>query len=131
MDVGQHSRFVNNESVYDVIRREWANSFQTITSKIVQASTNSGNDSGKDSGKESNPQMGWALGRPKTGSVRFPENVKRYLTAKFDIGERTGHKADPTQVSLDIRAAKDKNGERLFKKEEWALKIFAEIGPRS
>ena len=119
MDVGQHSRIVNNESVYDVIRREWANSFKTITSKFVQASTNSGNETGK----ESTLQMGWALSRPKTGSVRFPENVRRYLTAKFDIGERTGHKADPTQVSLDLRAAKDENGERLFKKEEWLNKL--------
>ena len=33
MDVGQHSRFVNNESVHDVLRKEWANSVKTVTAK--------------------------------------------------------------------------------------------------
>ncbi len=66
--------------------------------------------------------MGWALNQPKTGSVRFPEKVKKYLVAKFDSGERAGYKADPIQVSLDIRAAKDESGERLFKREEWLNK---------
>ncbi|CAB4035495.1 hypothetical protein AC249_AIPGENE16100, partial, partial [Paramuricea clavata] len=41
MDVGQHSRFISNESVYDVLRREWANSFKTVTTKDVQASAQS------------------------------------------------------------------------------------------
>ena len=118
MDVGQHSRFISNESVYDVLRREWANSFKTVTTKDVQASAQSGNQRIQESALE----MGWALNQPKTGSVRFPEKVKKYLVAKFDSGERTGHKADPTQVSLDIRAAKDESGERLFKREEWLNK---------
>ena len=64
----------------------------------------------------------WAglwLNHAKTGSVRFPDNVKKYLVAKFDFGERTGHKADPLQVSLDIRAVKDESGERLFTRREW------------
>jgi hypothetical protein len=118
MDVGQHSRFISNESVYDVLRREWANSFKSVTTKDVQASAQSGIQRIQESALE----MGWALNQPKTGSVRFPEKVKKYLVAKFDSGERTGHKADPTQVSLDIRAAKDESGERLFKREEWLNK---------
>ena len=119
MDVGQHSRFVNNESVYDVLRKEWASSFKTVTStKNIQQRMQS---SFKES-KESSLKMGWALAQPKTGSVRFPDNVKKYLVAKFEFGERTGHKADPAQVSLDIRAAKDESGERLFTREEWLNK---------
>ena len=39
--------------------------------------------------------------------------MKKYLVAKFDLGERTGHKADP---------AKDERGERLFTREEWLKK---------
>ena len=119
MDIGKHSRFVNNESVYDVLRKEWANSFKTVTTaQNIQLPT----QSSVEESKESTLKMGWALAQPKTGSVRFPENVKKYLVAKFDFGERTGHKADPGQVSLDIRAAKDESGERLFTREEWLNK---------
>ena len=119
IDVGQHSRFVNNESIYDVLRREWANNFKTLTSKNVQASYK---QSGIIVSTISPLEMGWALSQPKTGSVRFSDKVKKYLTAKFDFGERTGHKADPAQVSLDIRGARNEGGERLFPKEEWLNK---------
>jgi len=37
------------------------------------------------------------------GATRFSVKVKEYLTAKFDIGEKTGDKADPTQVASDMR----------------------------
>jgi hypothetical protein len=66
--------------------------------------------------------MGWALNLLKKGSVRFPEKVEKNLVAKFDPGEQTGQKADPTPVALDIRAAKDESREGQFKKEEWLNK---------
>jgi len=44
------------------------------------------------------------------------------VTAKFDIGEKTGDKADPTQVASDMRNAKDDNNSRLFRREEWLTK---------
>ena len=64
MDVGQHSRFISIESVYDVLRREWANSFKQriVTTKDVQASAHSGNQRIQESALE----MGWALNQPKT-----------------------------------------------------------------
>ena len=48
--------------------------------------------------------------------------MKEYLTTKFDIGEKTGDKADPTQVDSDMRNAKDDNNRRLFRREEWLTK---------
>ena len=33
--------------------------------------------------------------------------MKEYLIAKCAIGEKTGDKADPTQVASDMRNAKD------------------------
>ena len=42
-----------------------------------------------------------------------------YLNAKFQVGERTGKKADPTEVSKAMRTAKDSNGERLFSYEDF------------
>ena len=118
VDVGEHSRFINNESVYDVLRREWANSFRTLSSTKVHPSKLSSSVQGQTSPLE----MGWALSQPKTGSTRFSDSVRKYLVAKFDYGERTGHKADPAQVSQDMRSAKDEGGERLFTREEWLNK---------
>ena len=42
-------------------------------------------------------------------SIRFSREVKEYLTAKFEIGERTGRKADPVQVEKDMRTARNVN----------------------
>ena len=47
---------------------------------------------------------------------------KKYLISKFDIGEQSGRKEDPRQVSQDMRKAKWENGERLFSREEWLTK---------
>ena len=66
--------------------------------------------------------MGWALAKPRPGSSRFSDKVKRYLTAKFDLGEQTGHKVDPQQVSNDMRKARDEQNNRLFAREEWLTK---------
>lgn len=58
--------------------------------------------------------MGWALKSSQSRRTKFTENQKQCLYAKFQIGERTGRKADPTEVSKAMRTAKDSNGERLF-----------------
>ena len=66
--------------------------------------------------------IGWALGKPRTGGVRFSEKVRMYLTAKFDMGERTGRKADPDHVAHSMRNARNERNERLFEREEWLTK---------
>ena len=43
-------------------------------------------------------------------------------SALFPVGEATGNKADPNQVSVDMRAAKEQDGERRFKRDEWLTK---------
>ena len=59
-------------------------------------------------------KMGWALKSTLSRHAKFIDKQKQYLNAKFQIGERTGKKADPTDVSKAMRTAKDSNGERLF-----------------
>ena len=66
--------------------------------------------------------MGWALVKPRAGPSMFTDKVKKYLTVKFDLGEQTGRKADPLQVSNDMRKAKDAQNNRLFTREEWLTK---------
>ena len=58
--------------------------------------------------------MGWALKHSHARSTRYSTKQKEYLIAKFQIGEQTGQKVDPTSVSRVMRTAKDSNGERLF-----------------
>ena len=66
--------------------------------------------------------MGWALHPTRGGSARFSEKVKDYLTAKFNLGERSGLKADPAQVALDMRTARDESNTMMFTREEWLTK---------
>ena len=44
------------------------------------------------------------------------------MNAKFDLGEKTGLKADPNQVSADMRNARDEENNRCFCREEWLTK---------
>ena len=46
-------------------------------------------------------QLGWVLHKPCSQAVRFTDEVKQYLTTRFELGERTGNKADPAKVAAD------------------------------
>ena len=62
--------------------------------------------------------QGWALKGMKK-ATRFNENQRQYLDNKFQIGQESGHKADPEKVSQDMRYARRDNGERRFDVEEF------------
>jgi Arf-GAP/Rho-GAP domain/ANK repeat/PH domain-containing protein 3 len=57
--------------------------------------------------------MGWAL-KNSSSSRRFTKAQKKYLTDLFVLGEQTGRKADPEQVSKAMRKTRDANGSFLF-----------------
>ena len=44
------------------------------------------------------------------------------MNAKFELGEKTGLKAGPNQVSADMRNARDEQNNRRFSREEWLTK---------
>ena len=60
-----------------------------------------------------NLRQGWALKKSKK-SKRFLIKVKWYLIDKFQVGQTTGNKIDPLQVSVDMRCARDEDGKRMF-----------------
>ena len=64
------------------------------------------------------PQQGWALRNPKK-AARFSSKQKEYLDRRFQIGEVTGKKSDPLTVSKDMRCARDAQGWRLFRVQEF------------
>ncbi len=62
--------------------------------------------------------QGWALKQSKK-NTRFNDNQKAYLDERFKIGQTTGIKADPLQVSRDFRHARTENGVRRFAINEY------------
>ena len=71
---------------------------------------------------------GWALQKARGGTARFSPKVRRYISLKFDAGERTGIKANPQHVAQDMRTARDESaGNRIFEREEWLTKTQIQV----
>ena len=62
--------------------------------------------------------QGWALKQSKK-NARFNDNQKAYPDERFKIGQATGIKADPLQVSRDFCHARNENGDRRFTINEY------------
>lgn len=115
IDVGKHV-LDQERNVYDQLRREWATKFSSISSNCSNTSAvTSQTESGSDT---SDCCMGWAL-RSTRPNPLITNCAKKYLAAKFDLGELSGQKADPNKVALDMRTARDEDNKKLFKREEW------------
>jgi len=52
-------------------------------------------------------------------ATRFNEIQRQYLDNRFQIGQESGHKADPEKVSRNMRYSGRDNGERCFNVEEF------------
>jgi len=59
------------------------------------------------------------LHKPRSQAVRLTDEVKQYLTTKFDLRERTGNKADPGKVAVDMRTSRKPDGSRMFERKDW------------
>lgn len=63
--------------------------------------------------------MGWALKSATVTRKNLTVAQKNYLTEVFQAGERTGRKADPTDISKAMRRAKHSDGSTIFKKDDF------------
>ena len=111
-----------NEGLYDKLRRDWVEHFQTLAlqdERATEAAAAAETESLTLS--TSRLQMGWALHK-KGGSVRFSQKVRQYLVRKFNIGQDTGRKEDPAQVAKDMRTASMIDRDRMFDRSEWLSK---------
>ena len=113
LNVGDHiikQARKDSETLYDKLRRDWVERFTTAVNITEDMPSTSSVQSASDQHDPppSDPAvcMGWALAKPRAGPSKFTDKVKKYLTAKFDLGEQTGRKADPLQVSNNMRKAK-------------------------
>ncbi|KAL9986649.1 hypothetical protein ACROYT_G000821 [Oculina patagonica] len=122
LDVGEHRQMRGgSETVYDKLRRDWAEKFLNVDNNEGSSSAPVAHcDERGDEFEYQAPsfcsdlQLGWALHKARNQGVRFPDDVKQYLTRKFDLGERTGNKADPGKVAADMRTARRPDGLRIF-----------------
>ena len=112
---GKHKLTLEHETLYDKAVIEYATKLDCGLSKVPTVIE------GSRSSVTNAPTlaMGWALKSTHPRRSKFSDKQKQYLNAKFQIGERTGKKADPTDVSKAMRTAKDSNGERLFGCEDF------------
>ena len=60
--------------------------------------------------------MGWALKSAGVQRKNLTVAQKNYLTEVFQVGKRTGQKADPTSVSKPMRRVKHSYGSNIFEK---------------
>ncbi|KAL9970005.1 hypothetical protein ACROYT_G022307 [Oculina patagonica] len=125
-------------NVYDKLRKDWANRFitiQTENSQLRSCQINSTLPNAKKKGVESQECLGWALPKIRSGATKFSDKVRDYLTAKFDLGEKTGQKEDAEQVAKDMRSARTVDNERMFSREDWLSKtqvqgFFSRLGSK-
>ena len=118
MDSGKHVRKLESESLYDSIRKKWAEKITGVNAPSYEEGTSSADHNRPSSSITNIRPKGWALKTTKK-PVRMTDRVKSYLVQKFDAGARSGLKADPVQVSREMKFAKDENGHSLFTPEEW------------
>ena len=118
-DVGIHDTRKSG-SLYDKVRKNWAEKFSSIENQKL--TSNKSSTGLTVNSTNSRLSIGWALNKGRTGGVRFSENVRRYLTTRFEMGERTGKKANPEEIERQMRNARNERNERLFQREEWLTK---------
>ena len=118
VNFGEHGLNVKpQEGIYDRLRRQWAYKFSTLSltdysRKEKKQPAGQERASPKEVWKSEGE--GWALQKPRGGSTRFSETVKSFLKDRFNAGAQTGRKADPAQVSADIRKVRNADGTRKF-----------------
>lgn len=121
LDSGKHKRVVEHETLLDRAINQYAYQLEVESVKLQEVCNpihpgTEGNCRARDD--STLPPKGWAL-KITQSKKRFTANQKEYLIKKFNIGQKTGRKADPSSVSRDMRKARDSNGDRIFTVDEF------------
>lgn len=115
LDCAEHERALEFETLYDRAILGYASKLEHADSDIPRLQENFNTEVNACPP----PSKGWALKSSNSKRKRFSDKQKNYLLAKFQLGERTGRKCNPTVVSKEMRIAKDDNGELLFDSSEF------------
>ena len=121
LDVGKHLIRLERETQYDQVKRKWAETCQSLAGGYLQAvpSTSAATTADQpDNQNVPSAEEGWVLKKVRH-AVHFSENVRNYLREVFLLGEETGHKANPGDVSIRMKGLRDSSGKKRFQKKEW------------
>ena len=113
LDIGKHKMMLEQETLYDRAKKEYAYKLTEGCSRIPSVQVTAQR---KSDGLPPLP-MGWALKTAKKKAC-FTEKQKEFLTDQFKVGEQSGQKCDPHEVSKAMNLARDQTGERLFQADE-------------
>jgi len=118
MDTGRHVRKLESESLYDTIRKKWAERVTAISNVTRQTHERVPvEESDQSTPLEAKP-IGWALKTTKS-RARMGDKVKAFLIEKFEMGIKSGNKADPSSVSKEMKLRMNENGTLVFEPDEW------------
>ena len=124
LDVGEHRQERRgSETVYmtnseEVGRKNYTVENNEEIGSALVAHTDEHRDRNEASASCSDLQLGWALHKPRSQAVRFTDEIKQYLTTRFELGERAGNKADPGKVAADMRTSRNPDGSRMFERKD-------------
>lgn len=116
MDAGDHVKELESMSAFDTIRKKWADTVVGISNQPHIRAPDS--TPGESTVSEVSRQKGWALKTTKDRK-RFEEKVKKFLIEKFNEGERTGNKPEPSSVADEMKRKVDENGKPYFEPSDW------------
>ena len=117
MDTGKHVKASEYESVYDSAKKMWAERV-TEVNLVSSGEVDSSVDTVQSGPSQYSAKKGWALKSTKRGN-RMGENVRSYLTEKFNEGVLGGPKADANQVAKEMKVLRGEDGRLVFKPDEW------------
>ena len=101
LDVGRHKYALESLTLLDKAMLSYASKLEQGVATVDNPVEDTGTAKAPDS--RSSLSMGWALKSSGIQRTRLTENQKQYLTEVFKIGEQTGKKADPSNVSKSMR----------------------------
>ncbi|KAL9985690.1 hypothetical protein ACROYT_G008123 [Oculina patagonica] len=130
LDVGEHRQMRGgSETVYDKLRRDWAEKFLNVDNNEERSSAPVAHcDERGDEFEYQAPsfcsdlQLGWALHKVRNQGVRFPDDVKQYLT----ILAATRRKQGNQELQMEDVYAEEEGEER----REVLESVAAELSPR-
>ena len=119
LDCGKHVRSLEQESMIDKAVRGCAARLEGRFAGVPQFGdrARAGREA-QSTTQKTTVSMGWALKSSQGGKTRFSDKQRDFLTSRFQIGQETGQKASPAQVSR-LMMTEDASGNRMFFSSEF------------
>ena len=118
LDYGSHKCALERETLYDKAMLGYAAKLeQGATAEVLEIPTA---DIHLEQPHESVLQKEWVLKSTKQRK-RLSEKQRKYLLDVYQIGESTGHKAEPASVARSMRMSKNSDGSLLFDASEFLI----------